>query len=661
VNGNQITAFSAASYPPQNSVTVANSANAQRIGSYITGSQYFDGYMTDINFVDGQQLEPYYFGNNDAYGNWKPIKYTGMYGTNGFYLTFGNTTSTTTLGYDSSGNNNNWTTNNISLTAGVTYDAMTDVPTNTSATVANYCTWNPLNSFGSAATISNGNLNIVTPTANGGTTLGTMAVTSGKWYWEVTPSVQATFIQMGIVSTTIALAAYLESMSTSLYFISGNKGTGPSGTIVAYGSTITNGDVVGIALDMDAGTLEFYKNGVSMGVAFTGISGTYAPAIGDSANTISTTSAVNFGQRPFSYTAPSGFVALNTYNLPTPTILQGNKYMDATTYTGNGSTQVIVNNAQFKSDFVWVKSRSAAENNVVFDSVRGVTNYLLPNSTVSEQNYGTFGVTAFNSNGFTVIGGSGYAVNTSAATYVGWQWQAGQGTNTSNTSGSITSTVSVNTTAGFSVVTYTGNGTAGATVGHGLGVTPAMIIVKARSAGGANYEWVVQHKSVSASQILLLSNTIAATTSATFNSQYPSSSVIYLGSNTGANQSTITYVAYCWAAIAGFSAFGSYTGNGSADGPFVFTNFQPKFVMIKRTDSTGSWFMVDTSRNTYNLTDLSLYANLSDAEGASASHCIDILSNGFKCKGVGTNINASGGTYIYAAFASNPFKNSNAR
>jgi hypothetical protein len=212
------------------------------------------------------------------------------------------------------------------------------------------------------------------------------------------------------------------------------------------------------------------------------------------------------------------------------------------------------------------------------------------------------------------------------------------------------------------VVTYTGNlSSAGtATVGHGLGVAPKMIITKARN---GTSDWSVMHTSLTNWNYQLFLNATNATYDSTANGSRsaPTSTVFTTNYTTGVNTNGATIVAYCWAEISGFSKAFSYTGNASTDGPFVFCNFSPKFVIIKRTDSTGSWFMVDTSRNTYNLTDLSLYANLSDAEGASTSHCIDILSNGFKCKGVGTNINASGGTYIGMAFASNPFKNSNAR
>ena len=344
-----------------------------------------------------------------------------------------------------------------------------------------------------------------------------------------------------------------------------------------------------------------------------------------------------------------------TYAIP-----DGRTVMAATLYTGTGATASIsnaVNGVSFQPDLVWMKRRSSISNNYLQDTNRGALNSIFSDSTSAEVNQaGT--LTSFSSNGFSL--GTDAGVNGNGNTFVGWQWKAG-GTAVTNTSGSITSSVSAGTTQGFSVVTYTGNGTAGATVGHGLGVVPSMIIVKARSAGGANYEWVVQHKSVPASQILLLSNTIAATTSPTLNSQYPSSSVIYLGSNTGANQSTITYVAYCFAQIAGFSAFGKYTGNGSADGPFVYLGFRPRFVMFKRTDIADYWVIYDTSRSPSNIENLALYPNSSSAEVTETNNPIDGLSNGFKARGAGTTSNASGGTYIYMAFAEVPFKFANAR
>ena len=338
-----------------------------------------------------------------------------------------------------------------------------------------------------------------------------------------------------------------------------------------------------------------------------------------------------------------------TYAIP-----DGRTVMAATTYTGNSSTQSIanaVNGVGFQPDFVWYKDRSNARDHGLFDSVRGVTNYLASDLTNAEQTVS--GVTAFNSNGFTL--GGAVNSNNSGETYVGWQWKAG-GTSSSNTNGSITSTVSVNATAGFSVVTYTGTG-ANATVGHGLGVAPSMIIVKTRS--GVN-DWAVYHISIGATKFLLLNTTAAAgTTSAVWNNTAPTSSVFSIATDFSINQSTATYVAYCFAAVAGYSAFGSYTGNGSTDGTFVYTGFRPRWIMFKRTDSAFDWSIYDTSRDTYNVMPDILYPNLSSAE--SNTYALDCLSNGFKIRGVGQNINTSGGTYIYACFAETPFKYANAR
>ena len=325
---------------------------------------------------------------------------------------------------------------------------------------------------------------------------------------------------------------------------------------------------------------------------------------------------------------------------------------DATTYTGTGASLSITNAGAFQPDFVWLKSRSAATNNQIFDSVRGTTKVLVSNSLEIETTSANT-ITSFNSGGFTV--GTNTAINTSAATYVGWQWKAG-GTAVSNTSGTITSSVSVNTTAGLSIVTYTGTG-ANATVGHALTAAPSMVMVKARGTVVGGGDWCVWH---SGAYTVFLNTTNAQSSFPTvWNSTIPTSSVFSIGTAGSTNTSAITYVAYCWTPIAGYSAFGSYTGNGSADGPFIYLGFRPKFLMYKRTDSTGSFFLVDSSRNPYNLANYWLQANTNEVEQTDTA--IDLLSNGYKVRTTGSGTNASAGTYIYAAFAENPFKYSNAR
>jgi hypothetical protein len=648
VNGNQITAFSTATYPSQNTNTNSyNSTVLHTIGTQwynSTLSNYLDGYMTDINFIDGQALEPYYFGNNDANGVWKPILYKGTYGTNGFYLTFGNTTSTTTLGYDSSPNGNNWTCNNISLTAGATYDAMLDVPTNTSATVANYPTLNPLSN---TSTLTEANLS-ASNILQAGTTMATP--TTGKWYFEYTQttSIPSGSLWVGVASNTSAIA---DNQLQGYAYASDGRKVAYNSYTSGYGATWTNGDVIGCALDLDNQTITFYKNNTSQGTAFTSITAqpyVFALSAGGAASTKG--GSINCGQRPFSYTPPTGFVALNTFNLPTPTILQGNKYMDATTYTGNGSGLTVVNAGQFKSDLVWIKNRSDTYEHVLDDSVRGAGKGLFSNTTGAE-NASMGGFLSFNSNGWS-MNGTIPDINRSGDNFVGWQWQAGQSSGSSNTSGTITSTVSVSTTAGFSIATFTGTG-ANATVGHGLGVAPAMYIVKNRSAGSTN--WVVYHKSLGATKWIELSQTTAAQTSSSlWNDTAPTSTVFSVGNAPAANGSTNNMVAYCWAEIAGFSKFGSFTANNSSDGNFIYLGFRPRWIMCKQTSGAGgAWFILDTARNTFNVMNNILDANSSGAERN--DNIWDATANGMKLR------IALSGDFIYAAFAENPFKNSNAR
>ena len=668
INGVQQTATTpyTSGYIPQNTNTYVSVTNPHSIGSNPPYSlnNFFDGYLAEVNFIDGQALTPTSFGSTNALtGVWQPAQYTGTYGTNGFYLPFTDNSALTTssnvgLGKDFSGNGNYWTTNNISITAGVTYDSMTDVPTLTSATAANFAVLNPL-AAASAYTVSGGNLNY---SGTASTTASyycrsTMAIPSGKFYFEfVASSLSANALTVGIQDITLSATTGLSNQSTGAYgyFVDGSKETVAG--LAAYGASWGVGDVIGVAFDSSAGSLTFYKNNTSQGVAFTGITGSYCAyvslATAGSSKTI--VGSINFGQQPFTYTPPTGFVALCTFNLPTSTIAQGNKVMDATLYTGNGSTQTITNAAGFKPDLIWNKMRSGAYYNILTDSVRGTNSQLFSNDTLAQETR-TDRITAINSNGFSV--GSYADVNANTQTFVGWQWQAGQGTTSSNTNGSITSTVSVNASAGFSVVTYTGTG-ANATVGHGLGVAPQFIIIKRRNTAA---NWIVYHVSVGNTAVLSLDSSVASSASSVyFNNTSPTSSVFSVGTAVGVNNTSDTYVAYCWSAINGLSAFGSYAGVSSTDGPFIYLGFRPRWIMIKRTDSTGDWTIWDTAMNTYNVVGTGLYADLSSAE-SSGNAAFDYLSNGFKVRNTFANINVSGGTYIYMAFAENPFKNALAR
>jgi hypothetical protein len=332
------------------------------------------------------------------------------------------------------------------------------------------------------------------------------------------------------------------------------------------------------------------------------------------------------------------------------TINKGSSYFDTSLWTGTGATQSITS-LNFQPDWLWVKTRSTAANHRSQNSVIGVTKGMNPNQTSAEDTL-TDCVTSFNSNGFTLgVDSQGY-VNTSSRTYVGWSWLASN-TTVANTSGTISSTVSVNTTAGFSIVSYTGNGTGGATVGHGLGVAPRMIILKYRNSG--SYEWLIQHASIG-NTVALFFNTASTSASSTYwNNTSPTSSVFTLGSSAALNNSGGTFIAYCFAEVKGYSKFGSYTGNSSADGTFVYTGFKPAFVMVKNTNyGPGTdWYIFDNKRNTYNVEDLYLNPNLSAAEATGVE--TDFLSNGFKLRHSSIAMNNSSYTYIYMAFAENPF------
>jgi hypothetical protein len=661
VNGSEVTSFTTDNRSSLTTTNI-NTAIAHGIGVRLSGpDNYFDGYLAEVNFVDGQQLTPSSFGFTDSNGIWQPKAYTGTYGNNGFYLKFtdNSAATATTLGKDYSGNGNNWTPNNISVTAGVTYDSMIDSPTN-SASASNYPVINPLSgSTQSVWAVSNANLTYaVGNSTTWASARSNVLITSGKWYWEITPANTQNCL-MGICLETVPFQTSPAQSGVIGYNNDGSKSV--NGTTTAYGTAWAASDIIGMAFDATTGTLIVYKNNTSLGTLASGITGSlgYFPCWFGGNN--SAQGSVNFGQRPFSYTPPTGYSALNTYNLPAATISNGATVMAASTYTGTGATQSIVNSGNnagavsFKPDLVWIKGRNVASNNVLIDSVRGAV--LLVSDLTDTEISATPYFSSINSNGFTVTGTSA-ATNQSGETLIGWQWQAGQGTTSSNTNGSITSTVSVNASAGFSVVTYTGTG-ANATVGHGLGVAPKMVIVKARTSAQS---WVVQHTSLTSGAYTVYLNATAAQASVptVWNSTFPTTTVFSIGTNVLSNSNTITYVAYCWSEVAGYSKFGTYTGNGSSDGPFVYTGFRPRYLLVKRTDTTGNWLVEDSSRDTYNTETNALYPNLSNAE--SSGYPCDFLANGFKLRsGTDTDRNASGGTYIYAAFAENPFTIARAR
>jgi hypothetical protein len=690
INGTQVTAFDTANYPTQNSDLLINSANQHRIGngvSYLTAN-YLSGYLADTRIVDGQQLDATSFGETDsATGVWVPKTYTGTYGTNGFWLKFDDNsgTTSTTLGKDSSGNGNNWTPNNFSVTAGAGNDSLVDSPTNYGTDTGaggevrgNYATLNPLAGL-TTGTLSNGNLDLVGSTSTDSMRHATIGIPSGKWYAEVTVNVASSSATMGLAVYGQSAVGTVNGTPSRGYYHTGQKYS--NGTLATYGNSFTNGDVIGIAVDVSNGKIWFSKNGTwqasgdpaaGTNAAYTDLSTTetWFLTVQTGSSGTAPSCSWNFGQRPFAYTAPSGFKALCTQNLPTPAIgasstTQADDYFNAVAYSGNSSTQTITTG--FQPDLVWIKSRSTADIHSLQDVLRGARYYLISNSTAAEATQpDSDGVSSFTSTGFSLGYTDSDAWNKTGNTYISWAWKA-NGAGSSNTAGTITSTVSANQTAGISIVTYTGNGTSGATVGHGLGVAPRMVITKKRETGGTDGWWATYHASLSANTNLMLNSTSAAAGTASWTQGIiggvSSSTFTLTSGGTGAanvNDNTYDYVAYCFAEVAGFSKFGSYTGNGAADGPFVYCGFRPRWILIKRTDASNDWYLNDTARNDYNVATKTLNPNLSAAEGTLYNY-LDILSNGFKCRTADGGSNANGGTYIYAAFAEAPFNYSRAR
>ena len=848
VNNQEITSFETSNDPAQNALMHVNNNTPNYIGQNLIDTLYFDGYMTEFNFIDGQALTPSDFGETDEdTGVWKPKEYTGTYGTNGYYLPFSDNTSTTTLvsdakpgtfsptfissnnnsgastsslaitkpsgvapgdlmiaffvmgsgemntlsgwtelysssslnrtilsrivdgsegasftftstttdnmsgsivayrnaeldvvgtmgdsggspdapgitvtknssillgfpssnqdsggGYTSSGftvrsentdanpshsvldksvnsgatgditftggntffnraillslsgTGNNFFPSGISLTADSTYDYMKDVPTLTDEDTANFATLNAVDLSNSSYAPTNANLTYYIAGGNANNQRGSIAVNSGKWYWECTMQTGGGNALIGVARADLRNDTTINFNSANgwyYYGLTGNKYN--SGNQGSYGSTYTTGDVIGFALDMDSGKIWWSKNGTwqasgdpaaGTNAAFTNVSGLVTSNVNNGyGGTL--TGDYNYGQRPFAYTPPTGFKKLNTYNLPDSTIVDGSQYFDTVLWTGdNSSSRTISTN--FTPNFIWLKPRNVAESHGLFDTVRGDGLRLVTNGTGAE---GNITWAKFVSNGFQV---DGTTYNNSGYNFVGWHWKGSDSSAVSNTDGTITSTVSANPTSGFSIATGTMPASGGFTVGHGLGVAPDMYIFKRTTNASA---WGIWHKGLSGGTYYLAFTTAAQVNDSTVFSASPTNQVLNIGSAWASGGQN--FVAYCFAKVEGFSKFGSYTGNGSTDGPFIYTGFRPAFVLLKCSSSTSNWTIFDTQRNTYNITNNRLQPNLSNAEDTPVE--IDILSNGFKLRD--TDLNNSGVTFIYMAFAENPFKHSLAR
>ena len=532
----------------------------------------------------------------------------------------------------------------------------------------NYPTFNPISQQYSSAnhTLSNGNLQ-VGPGNKGNYALETATMAappSGKWYWEMTLDGANSNERrvVGVMDSDANFAQYIPHDNSTDGFVGVWCETGQkiiNGSRTSYASAVGAGDVVGVALDQDANTVNFYVNGTNKG-SISLPSNMVDKSVIPIVSSIQTEEIffANFGQRAFAHAAPSGHKSLNTANLPDPTgpAAEPNKYFDTKLYTGNGSTQT-VSGLNFESDFVWIKSRSATNAHLLYDAIRGGSQYIHSDQNGAGGSQGANkGLYAFTSDGFSLGDQSNgaYGVNGNNITYAAWAWQAGSSTVT-NTAGSINSQVRADQAAGFSIVTYTGV-TGNKSFGHGLNVKPKFILIKNIS---NTADWFAMFDTGAASYQHGYLNGTSQFYAAS--AQPVSTSTITYGNNNamfGANGDN--YLAYCFAPILGYSAMDTYTGNGSADGVFVYTGFKPAFLLTKRTDSAENWEIRDNKRNPFNRVNRALYPHTNGAED-NGSVDVDFLSNGFKIRTTNGSVNASGGTYMYYAVAEAPFKTTRAR
>ena len=679
-------------YPAQDSDGGINTAVQHAIGRRDSATDlYFGGYLAEINFIDGTALTPSSFGEtkNDI---WIPKDTAGLtFGNQGFRLQFkqtGTSQNSGGIGADTSGNDNHWAVNSL-----VASDVTIDSPTN------NFATLNPLLSDPSyPVTYSEGNLKSTQTNKyfSGASTIAITKAMGGKWYFEAKGISSGNFPMIGVMPTDKEQIPNITNSSGSSlrYTYGGYDGQIWHGSYSSYGDSYDQ-DIIGVAFDWDNKKIYFSKNGTwqnssnpanGTNPAFSSMTdGDYYFYLlnGAGASNRDQIWEVNFGQNgtfsgtetsagnaddndigDFLYDVPAGYLALCTANLPDPveTIdpAQGGSpqdYFNTVLYEGNGSTQSITG-VGFQPDWVWLKNRDATDSHAWTDSVRGVTKQLSSDDSAAELTNAD-GLTAFGSDGFSL--GDDVIYNTNNESYVAWNWKAGTAfsNDASSTSvGSIDSAGSVNSDLGFSIINFTGTGSA-LTVAHGLSQAPELIIEKSRD---KDDYWLVYAAYLGNTKGLILGNTDSVYTSTTFwNDTSPTSSVWTMGDQNAVNNSGEETIAYCFHSVDGYSKIGSYTGNGNADGTFVYTGFRPAFIMYKKTNAAGNWGILDNTRSPFNLTQAWVAANLNNAETNESARAVDFLSNGFKARGTNADLNTDGGTYIYMAFAEQPFKYANAR
>ena len=650
VNGVEETSFATDSNPSSSQASHWNTNVLHAIG---TTSNYndgwFDGYITEVNFIDGAVKQASDFGETDSItGAWIPKKYGGSYGTTGFYLNFSDNSNTTsgTLGADGAGSND-WTPTNFSVATDdeIACDSFSDTPTN------NWCTMNPINNP-NGATLNNGGLevNLVYPHDDNGV-YATFGVTSGKWYWEAKCTSAGNRGQVGVTD-----AGHKSGSNSGYNYSVATRHTGStsdtSGTSNSnLDAVIDSGNWVTFCFDADNGQIWYSREAapnISGTANVTGLTlgpgRSWQPHIRETGNPVSNFT-FNFGASAagFKYGPPNDdYKPLNAANLPEPTIKKPDDHFVVKTYSGTGSTQTITTGLD--ADLVWVKRRDSSNYHILANTISGAGSYLVSNETDAESDGGSQLINGLSSTGFQV--GTENAVNNSSGTYVSWNWKE-------------------SASAGFDIVSYTGTGSNPQTRAHSLGVAPEMIILKSRSGTNGDEHWAVYHHAHSST----------AATSATYfgrlntlddfedlemwNDTVPTSSVFTTQNHAISNYDGDTFIAYLFTSIEGYSKVGSYKGNGNANGAFVNLGFRPAFLLIKCTNGDESWEIYDNKRLGYNVNNESLFPDLSNAE--SSEDRVDLLSNGFKARINSGGLNGSNKNYIYYAIAETSFKYSNAR
>jgi len=635
---------------------------AVNIGYQVSGNSY-QGYMDEIRVSDSARYTANFTPSTTAFtadSNTKLLIHSDFDGG---------------LGADSSGNENDFAVTNLVAT-----DQMVDSPTN------NFATLSPIaaNDDGLSCTIlTEGNLKIP-PSSSAtrhvrGATIDNSSLDDEKWYYEIYVGAADSF--------TVGYRNAQDGDDTpSVEFEQDGQYKVDSGNSGSATGTISDGDILGVLLDWSdtsAKTFAIYVNNSLVGSAKTftanangyNLYGRGSDASGNGGNLV-----YNFGSDSsfagnktaqgnqdsngigdFYYEPPTDYLALCSSNLPSPEIALPTAHFSTKLYTGDGATTLAVTGVGFQPDFTWIKNRDQTDDHTLVDSVRGATNYLVSNDTDIEVDDSTF-VASLDSDGFTV--GDDVVVNTNTENYASWNWLAG-GTAASNTDGTITSSVSANPTAGFSIIKYTGT-TSNATIGHGLSAAPELVIIKGLD---SVLDWFVNDPSATpfTKYMKLDTDGSSGSSSTMYQDTAPNASVVTLGTSSLVNAAE-DFIMYCFHSVEGYSKVGSYTGNGDTDGPFTYIGFKPAFIMVKlATAAYGSWVMFDNKRDPYNPTGRVFYADIAAiSTDVSSYHPYDLLSNGFKSRITGgdgneASYNSDGETYIYLAFAESPFKYSNAR